>query len=137
MYSANWTFFIPEKKFHSLNFIDWKIVQSRRGALKNESIILPVLNGYMKDVNKNLTWVQNRTHTWTDGIISVKPLFDKVFLQKYIRSSFSLYYIYCNKIIKHLMSINILSEQSSEEKITAYVGAVVQAVDRNISNSYQ
>jgi len=38
----------------------------------------------MKDVNKNLTWVQNRTHTWTDGIISVKLLFDKVFLQKYI-----------------------------------------------------
>lgn len=117
MYSANWTFLISEKKFHSLNFINWKIVQSRRGALKNESIILTILNGYMKDVNKNLTWVQNRTHTWTDGIISVKLLFDKVFLQKYILcSSFSFHYFYCNKVFKHLMFIKILSEQSTEEK---------------------
>jgi len=71
----------------------------------------------MKDVNKNFTWVQNRTHTLTDGIISVELHFDKVFLQKYILcSSFSFYYFYCNKIFKRLMFIKILSEQSSEKK---------------------
>jgi hypothetical protein len=90
--------FLFSGKTPSLNFIDWRIIQSRRGALKNESIILSVLNGYMKDLNRNLTWVQNRTHTWANGII-----FDKVKLLFSYKSmlclSFSLYCFYCNKNI--------------------------------------